>query len=236
MTDDSTPADRDTLAAEYALGVLDGQERLRAMALQRSDPAFARAVQEWEARLSPLLRDVDAVPPGDRLWSRISGRIEGSNDNFARAARRWRLATFATGAVAAALAVMVVTRPPAPPLPVPPVAATPGVQHVAQLVDPQGKPLMTIGYDTRARTMRVSAADLTAAGRVPELWVIPPGGKPRSLGALTEHGASRIVPPAQLDAIVRDGATLAVTLELRQGIPHAAPSGAIVASGTITSI
>lgn len=235
MTDDTPPADFNDLAAEHALGVLDGDERLRAQALQRSDPAFAKAVETWQVRLAPLLRDVAELAPGDHVWDRVSGRISVSNDQALRSARRWRTATAVTGALAASLALFVLVRPAAPP-PAPPPAIAPASQHVAQLVDPQGKPLLTIGYDPRAGTMRVSAAALATRERVPELWVIPGDGKPRSLGELTPRGTTRVIPPARLQQFVRDGATLAITLERREGIPHAAPTGAIVASGTITSI
>lgn len=234
MTDEPDPEFND-LAAEYALGVLDGEERLRAQALQRSDPAFAVAVEAWQIKLAPLLREVSGLEPDDQLWDRISGRINSIGDSTSRAVRRWRLATLVTGAVAASLAIVVLTRqPPAPPPAPVPVATTP--QHVAQLVDRQGKPLLTIGYDEQSGTMKVSAVSLGAEGRVPELWVIPPDGKPHSLGELTARGTSAVIPPARLQQLVRDGATLAITLERREGIPHAAPTSAIVASGTITSI
>lgn len=233
MTDETPPTDFNDLAAEYALGVLEGEERLRAQALQRSDPAFAQAVETWQIRLAPLLREVAELEPGDRVWNRISGRIDMPNDN---AVRRWRIATFVTGAVAASLAIVMLTRPTVVPVPAPVQTRVATTHHVAQLVDPQGKPLLTIGYDPDARTMKVSAVSLGAEGRVPELWVIPADGKPRSLGELTANGSSQPVPPGELQRLVRDGATLAITLERRAGIPHAAPTGAIVASGTITSI
>ena len=50
-----TPPEQDLLAAELALGLLDGTERAEALRLCLSDPAFARAVDAWSIRLSPLL-------------------------------------------------------------------------------------------------------------------------------------------------------------------------------------
>lgn len=240
MTDPLLPQeDFNDLAAEYALGVLDGEERLRAQALQRSDPYFAKAVEMWQVRLAPLLREVAELPAGDHVWNRISGRIEANDAADAadavRSARRWRLATFVTGALAASLAVVaLLPRDPPAPAPAPTLAV---VQHqVAQLVDSAGKPLLAISYDERSGSMKVSAATLGAQDRVPELWVIPPGGKPHSLGELTADGTTRVVPPDAMRRFVREGATLAITLERREGIPHAAPTSAIVASGTITTI
>jgi anti-sigma-K factor RskA len=236
MTDPERPDELNDLAAEHALGVLDGEERLRAQALQRSDPRFAASVEAWQVRLAPLLREVAEGKPGDHLWDGISGRIFGSNDNALRSARRWRAATLVSGAIAASLAVIMLVDPGRTPAPAPVPAQVASTQHIAQLVDPQGKPLLTIGYDRQAGTMKISEATLGAEGRVPELWVIPADGKPRSLGELTANGTSRAMPPAQLQQFLSDGATLAITLEKREGIPHAAPSGSIIASGTVTSI
>ena len=52
--------DLDIFAGEYALGTLDAEMRSEAEKLKASDAAFARAVSEWEERLSPL---IEAVPP-----------------------------------------------------------------------------------------------------------------------------------------------------------------------------
>lgn len=237
MTDDMNPDDFNDLAAEYALGVLDGEQQVQAQALQRSDPAFTAAVEAWQMRLAPLLREVSEREVDDHVWDRISGRINPANDDtMVRSLRRWRIATFGTGAIAAGLALFVVSDSRNSPVPAPAPVAVPVTQHIAQLVDPQGKPLLTIGYDPQAGTMRVSAATLGAQDRVPELWVIPGDGKPRSLGQLSAGGTSRALPTGELQQLMRDGATLAITLEQRDGIPHSAPTGAIVASGTITSI
>lgn len=236
MTDALPSEELNDLAAEYALGVLGGEERLRAQALQRSDPAFAKAVEMWHVRLAPLLREVAELPAGDHVWSRISGRIEVDDPSGPkRSARRWRMATFVTGALAASLAVVaLLPRETAAPAPSPTAAV---IQYqVAQLVDAAGKPLLAISYDERSGSMKVGAASLGAQGRVPELWVIPRGGKPHSLGELTADGSTRVIPPDTVRRLVRDGATLAITLERREGIPHAAPTGAIVASGMLTTI
>jgi anti-sigma-K factor RskA len=236
MNEPHTPEMFDELAAEYALGVLEGEERLRAQALQRADPRFAAAVATWEARLAPLLREVAEVEPSAKLWHRIDGRIAANDGSDRRSAQRWRAATFAIGAVAVALAVALVVAPThAPPASPPPAAQRELPRYVAQLADPAGKPLLTIGYDGASGAMRVTAA-LPDRDRVPELWIIPAGGAPHSLGALTPAGSTRVLTPAALQRFVREGATLAVTFEDPEGIPHAAPSGAIVASGTLTTL
>ena len=49
----------ETLAAEYALGLLEGDELARAIELDRVDPAFRDAVERWNNRMAPMLDRVD---------------------------------------------------------------------------------------------------------------------------------------------------------------------------------
>ena len=70
-----TPPERDLLAAELALGLLDGTERAEALRLCLSDPAFARAVDAWSIRLSPLLDSVPPVVAPERAWHAVAARI-----------------------------------------------------------------------------------------------------------------------------------------------------------------
>ena len=75
-----------------------------------------------------------------------------------------------------------------------------------------------------------------AGGRVAELWIIPAGGAPLSLGFVSNEKAHTVdVPAAIRDALVV-GSTLAITLEPQAGIPHAAPTGPIIAKGEIANI
>lgn len=72
-----------------------------------------------------------------------------------------------------------------------------------------------------------------AQGRAAELWLIPPGQAPRSLGAVSIDRARTVVVPAALRADLTSQAVLAITLESAAGIPHAAPTGPIIAKGVV---
>lgn len=52
MTTDQTPNGLDPLVAEYALGLLEGDESAQARRLASMDREFAQAVTDWEIRLS----------------------------------------------------------------------------------------------------------------------------------------------------------------------------------------
>lgn len=236
MADPIEPDDAfEDLAAEHALGVLEGEALARARVLQHSDPTFVRAVAEWQLLFAPLLSETEATAPPEDLWQRLSRTIEGAaRVDWPKRVRRWRNAAIATMALAASLALALIMDLDQRQAQVPAPASAP--RHVAQLVDAEGTPLLAIAYDPGSGTIKVGPAALGNAERVPELWVIPEGGVPHSLGELTTAGTTRIVGRADLQRLVRDGATLAITLEERATIPHTAPTSDIIASGTLTSI
>ena len=73
-------------------------------------------------------------------------------------------------------------------------------------------------------------------GRVTELWLIPAGEAPRSLGLLPAGKSSEIVIADDLRRALVEGSTLAVSLEPAGGSPIGAPTGPIIAKGGIELI
>jgi anti-sigma-K factor RskA len=68
--------DQETLAAEYVLGTLSGEEREHAEALRSFDPKFESSVQQWERRLGELNVMVEAVEPSPAVWDKVKTQIE----------------------------------------------------------------------------------------------------------------------------------------------------------------
>ena len=68
MTDSE---DHTALAAEYALGTLDADERAQADALIATDRDFAALVEAWSYRLAVLNQMVGSVEPRAEVWDRI---------------------------------------------------------------------------------------------------------------------------------------------------------------------
>ena len=118
MTDTPlTPAERDELAAEYALGVLDGEALVRARGLAASDPDFRADVARWSGQLAPLLDDVPAIAPPAQTWPIIDAAIgrppQASNVVYLnRRVNLWRGIAAGATALAASLAIVLVTQPP----------------------------------------------------------------------------------------------------------------------------
>lgn len=63
--------DHIALAAEYALGTLDADERALVETMLIVDPGFLALVQAWEHKLAPLHQMVSSVEPPTELWGRI---------------------------------------------------------------------------------------------------------------------------------------------------------------------
>ena len=229
-----TPSDEDDLlAGELALGLLDGPERSSAEARADADPEFAALVEAWRVRLAPLLtRPPEA--PSEHVWERIRSQLAANDDappSAAEAAlRRWRLFAVTASAVAASLALVLVTRAPAPPPKAAPAAAAPVL--VATLQGEETPAIVTISV-SEAGQLLVTPVRLPTDGRVPELWVIPEDGKPRSLGVMQARAPSPVrVAPAHRPHVHR-GATFAISQEPHGGSHTGAPTGPVIASGRI---
>jgi len=230
MDDPLTPQEEQSAqAAELVLGLLDGVERAAALRLQLSDPAFADQVRGWEARLAPLHGQWDAVTPHDAVWDAVAARI-GDPATDRTALRRWRAGAIASGVLAAGLAMLLLVRTDVPQSP-----ADAAPMAIAQMTGAaENGPLVSARYDPAATRMVVRMAGLTPGALSPELWIIPAGGAPVSLGGLA-HLGTMVVPLSDTQRqLLVEGATLAVTLEPAEGMPHAAPSSAPVAAGKIS--
>ena len=67
--------DQIALAAEYALGTLDAEERAEVETMMSTDPSFAAMVQAWEFRLGVLNQMVGSVEPRPEVWDKIRSAV-----------------------------------------------------------------------------------------------------------------------------------------------------------------
>ena len=235
---DRLDPDQEALAAELALGLLEGEARADALRRNLADPAFAAAVDAWRVRLDPMYDEFASVPPA-HLWPAIEARLAPglarSDAAASRQIRRWRWLAAGSGALAASFAAAFLFARPEPVTIVREVVRAPTEVAVAQLGGKAGT-LLAANYEPDDGALRVRAIIVPEGPLVPELWVIPAGGAPQSLGLLDGHGVTKVTVPARLRALLIDGATLAVTMEPVEGAPHTAPSSAPIATGTISRI
>lgn len=67
--------DHIALAAEYALGTLDADERAQVEVMMSADKDFAGVVLAWEHKLSALNQMVGSVEPRPEVWEKIRSAI-----------------------------------------------------------------------------------------------------------------------------------------------------------------
>jgi anti-sigma-K factor RskA len=231
------PPERADSAAEYVLGVLTAAERRVAENRIAQDPLFAREVAAWETRLMPLIDEIALVPAPFALWPRVRAAVGIGPEPAAPAATRltlWQSTPFwrwlSAGAFAAAAASFIAWYlvPRITPSPEPP-------PLVAKMVQDDGKALFLATVDARHGTMVVQPTTVEIPqGRVAELWLIPPGDSPHSLGLLDPLKANSVVVPRDLVVALEPHAVVAVTVEPPGGGPGGKPSGPIIAKGEIS--
>lgn len=225
------------LAAEHALGVLDAPERAEADRRLLADPAFAAEVEGWRCRLAALAEEAASRDAPDRVWAAVARRLDDGGGvvelKLRRAVIAWRGATALAGAVAAGLAIALAWPRP---IPAPVVAPPTAPLETASLAGAGGGAVAFVAVLDPARHELVltPAAVSHIAGRSPELWVIPTGGKPVSLGVVAFGRPVRIQVEDGLGVQARR--TLAVSLEPSGGSPTGQPTGPVVATGELRSL
>ena len=242
MSDDrNMPDEARDLAAEYALGVLTGDDLRRARLLARTDARFRDEVAHWTGRLAPLLDEFEPATPPASAWHAIEGRVGSApvGPNVVQLRRRvgqWRAIATAMTALAAGLAIFIVARPPAPaPAPI-------GIERPAQ-----AQPLLAMLGNDQRETKVVASWDpgaqrlvLAVTGTMPsdpshahELWVIPQGGRPRSLGTMGPSKQMHMELADALAKLLQQGATIAISVEPPGGSPTGSPTGPVLVSGAL---
>lgn len=236
--------ERDVLAGEYALGVLEGEERSVAQRLMLTSHDFADEVEWWHLRLGSMAEEARLLVPRDGLWPAIERRLataSAATDRQAAPAESpasgysgWNLGAAMAGAAAIAASVTLLLIEPAPspdPISPPPsvAGAGPGERLVAQTQSEEGAIRLAsiVDHDAGSLTLNVSGLQ-PGEGEISELWVVPEGGVPRSLGPIPQDGEFVREFDAEERTLLREGSALAITYEQAVGAPHAAPTSDIL--------
>lgn len=209
--------EREALAAEYVLGTLPLAERLTVEAMIESDAAFAAVVDEWRDRLAPLNDGYEEVPPPPALLNRIEARLFPAPARKGRGGWLWGLVV---GLAAAAVALVVFTTVLRPPVPA----------QVTATLTGENQPLVVAArFDpgTGELTVERTAGPAAEPGKDYELWLIPEGQQPISIGLVRD--AALTIPLTELPK----GSTLAITLEAAGGSPTGQAQGPLLVATVI---
>lgn len=227
------------LAAELAIGLLDGEERASASARATVDPDFAQEVDWWQQRMAPFYAQVGDVSPPSYLRERIAARLEVPSLDERRSRSRWRL--LGLGGAIGALAASIVAWTMSPDTPVSTVAPHRSVIAPRPLVasllpaDKSAEPPIVVMLEPGAARLRLSATIEVSADRDVQLWLIRAGAAaPISLGVLSS-AADRQLRLRKADLPVA-GDQLAASIEPVGGSPTGQPTGPVVFSGKVAQI
>ncbi|HEX5930765.1 MAG TPA: anti-sigma factor [Methyloceanibacter sp.] len=221
-------------AAEYVLGVLNAAQRRAAERRIDRDPAFAREVAFWEERLGGLAQAVPEIAPPQRLWSRIEARLGRATNAEDERGGLWRSLSFwrglglgASALAAASTAALIYVG----------AVGTRASPLIARLDAEGGQAGFVAAVNTGGGSLTIVPASLLAAEqKAMELWLIPPGDKPHSLGLIDPNRPVTIKVPKDLLTRVNNEAVLAVSLEPPGGSPTGQPTGPVIANGKLAQL
>lgn len=240
-----TRDEHDRLAAEYVLGLLDGDERGTAERMLTSDAAFQARVQQWQKRFSEWDDTATDIPADEALWQRIEADLKPiaqTGTQPAAAARKepsrgllltlWESLTFwrsfgLAGAVAAlALAV--------------------GMSFFALKASRQPVLVAVLMTDANQpgavlRTFANGRAELTPLGdmQIPhnhsiQIWTFPnPNSGPVSMGVV--QIAKTVLLDIENLPRPHSDQLFAISIEPLTGSPTGQPTGPVVMKGTAST-
>jgi anti-sigma-K factor RskA len=215
----------DFRAAEYALGLSEGEDLAVARSRIRSDAGFAATVAAWQERLVALTDDIAPVAPPARLRKALMLRLFPRQ----RVPLLERLWVWRGLTLASLVALAVVTLPMLRP------ASGPDLFATQMRGDTGDLEVLAVVDTLRGGVALRRVAGTVPEGRVHELWAILPDQAPLSLGVLPADGNTHLPLPPQIAALAAQ-LTLAISDEPPGGAPEGTPTGEIRAVGTVDEI
>lgn len=243
------------LASSYALGTLRGGARRRFETLAREHAPVRAAALIWQSRLASLNELQPRLQPAPAVWSRIENVVRGELpqvraqaqtvgspatkawSDWLRNLTLWRLGT-AAGAMATAVAVFTsvnlrqemgaeVARLQTQ------LQSSTQIEYVAVLSDDKAAASMLVTFDPRNKKLALQRVGSyhESDDRSLQLWALPSGGSPRSLGVL---GGDKLLRLTAMEDQVRQVPTLAISLEPKGGVPsEGGPTGPVLFKGAL---
>lgn len=220
----------DDLAAEYVLGTLRGQARLQFEQLLRTDPQMRRRVHDWESRLFPLTDGLQPQKPPKRVWSAIQKRIQPQQKKGLWSHlgwwRAWGLAASVMLVFVSVMLLQVQQQP------------EPLAPSMVVLSDESATAGWLVKADMNKNILVAQALQVKSPGqdKAYELWMLPKGEAPKSLGLLPVDGQRQLSLSAEAKAVLQRSDALAVSVEPAGGSPTGLPTGPVLYQGKVLII
>jgi anti-sigma-K factor RskA len=221
--------------AEYVLGVLDADARAAVAREVQSNDEAALAVALWQQRLTPLVESLPEIEPSADVWTRIC-QVLGLDRarppaGFWNNARPWQWISLGASLIAAACVILLLRAP---------LRETHPAGHVVLMVSSIRQDngvtdwTATLDLDRGQIVVVPAAAAAVPSGRSTQLWLIPAGRAPISVGVFAPDTTSVLPLSAALLAQLGPAAALAVSVEPPGGSPTGQPTGPVIAKGAIS--
>ncbi|WP_439497679.1 anti-sigma factor [Bosea sp. (in: a-proteobacteria)] len=242
-----TPNERDALAGEYVLGLIEGADLAAFDRRLESDSDLAAAVERWRAHFAAIDATVTPIAPPPGLWSRIEADLAGVAQAPVRAAAEavrpsprgttspasrlqdwwnslfvWRGAALAGALAAIVLAVGLVGA-------LDRARRQPVMVAVLMTEASVAAAVVHTFADGRVEMLPLQAIDVPE-GKALEIWTLwDRAVGPRSVGLIDQARST----PLRLDNLpLGKDQLFEITLEPATGSPTGRPTGPIIAKGT----
>jgi len=212
----------DRLAGEHVLGTLRGPARRRFERVCEVNVAARSALERWQDDWSALSLALDPVEPSPHVWDAVERRIRASAPTSPARSwwRTWQVG-LAASLLALALIIGLMVREQLRPLPTLALLGPDSAHLIWRLERARGPELTSV-------TIRVVGPVQAVSGKDYELWALPKGGNPVSLGLLPGGGTleRKLTEPQRLALVAAE--KVAVSVEPAGGSPTGLPTGPII--------
>lgn len=224
------------LAGEYALGLLEGQEKQEFEAQLANDAELRQLLASWTGHFARLSEKLPRKEVPAHVWTDISRHIyqerkQQSSSSCAQSNSLWKGLALAASVAAVALGVSLYQVQ----------VEQSSDRFMAVMKSPDGKSEWLVEARANQKVAVYQIGQLPdnaqdAQDKSLQLWTKPPGAKgPTSLG-FVELGKPLVLPAEMLPALV-DNQLFEVTLEPKAGSPYGdRPSGPIMFVGKAVAL
>lgn len=228
MMTDQTPEDLNALAAEYALGLLEGDDLAHAHSLSSTDRDFAQAVTDWEIRLAALTEELAPETPRAAVKKALLAEVFPQAKPRSLWERIW--VWQAAGALSfMLLAAVLISNSGQRPI------AT-GPLYTAEIVAEAGDFRVVAVVDKSTNEVFLTrTAGAAPVGRILQVWAHGEGAPAISVGLWPEGDTVRLAMP-QTIADVQGILTLGVSEEPVGGSLTGSPSGRVYGTVDIPNV
>jgi anti-sigma-K factor RskA len=250
----------DQLALRYAIGILRGGARRRLEAYARQNASVRARILLWQERIVSLMELPAPAHPSPNVWKRIENSLQTVPKRVLQASPqlqqlqskiaklRQHLVWWRAGAAFAGVAAVVGTLMTFQSMQslegrgeqiaqlekqLQQQAAQQQIQYVAVLADEKADASVLVTFDPdkkRLLLQRVGGYQ-EAADKSLQLWALPPGQAPQSLGVM---GADKVLKLTAAPEQIKNVPTLAISLEPKGGVPSSTgPTGPVLFKGAL---